>query len=308
MRAVLNGLAGLIFVIGFPALLLVDSAVRYGRDGEALVESARAAELRAAMVDATTALVASEVRGDPALAALDRMFVRGVVDQVLSAEWFEESIRSVHAAGVAGAVVARTAEIDLEKFKRTLGERLGLLEERAGEMCGPLFGPAACQDRGRAQQLIASYRQRGQRAIARIPDQILLWRDAGGADDLAVLATARLVGIGLLAAAVLALALVNSRRLAVLGGVLTAGALISLGLTLALRWAASGPVAHFLLRRARLDQRADEPIGLAADGLHRLAHEVVADATRAALVAASAVAVAGVALVAIGRRRARAPV
>jgi hypothetical protein len=305
LRAFATALVGLLFIAGFPALLFVDSAVRYGRDGEAMVGSARAADLRAALVDATTALVAGEVGGDPALAAVDRVFVRGAVDQVLSAEWFEDSIRSVHAAGVASAVTSRTAAIDLEPFKRALEGRLGLLEERAGDTCRQLFGAGPCADRGHAQEMIASYRRRGQRAISRIPDQLHLWADAGGAENMAALAAARWAGIGVLAVSLVALALLNARRPAVLGGILAAAGLVSLALTFALRLAASGPVARFLLRRARLDERADEPVRVAAAGLRRFAREVIADATTGALIAAAALTLGGIGLVVVSVLRDR---
>jgi hypothetical protein len=306
LRNFVNILAGAIFILGLPALLFLDSALRYARDGEALVDSARAARLREALVDATAALVVGEVARDPTLAAADRIFIRGGVDHVLSAEWFDGSIRSAHAAMVAGARGAsRTAVLELEAFKQALQVRLGLLEDRADQTCRALFGAEPCLDRGRAQELIDAYRRRGQRAIARIPHRILLWPDAGGAENLDLLATARRAGLGLLLASVIALAAASWRRPGVLGAILTAGAGLFLVLALALRLGASGPVARLLVARARVLEAADEPARIAAEGLRRLASEVVADATRTGMLAAGGLAAAGVVLVAAARRRSR---
>jgi len=303
LRYLVNALAGAAFVIGLPAVLLVDSAVRYAESGEALVESARSAGLREAMVDATAALVVGEVARDPTAAAVDRVFVRGAVDRVLSAEWFDDTIRSIHAAGLAG--VSRAAGADLEPFKAALRERLGLLEERAGSACRDLFGETPCRDRSRAQELIAAYQRRAQRAVARIPDHILIWRDAGGAEDLGLLVTARWAGLGLLLTSALALALANRRRPGALGGFLAAAGGLSLAIFLALRLAAAGPIAHVLIRRAEIDERADPPVRIAAAGLRRLADEVVADATRTGLIAAGAIAAVGLGLVAAAQMRSR---
>jgi hypothetical protein len=305
LRALVTAVASLLFIAGFPVVLFVDSAVRYGRDGEALVESARSAGLREALVDATAALVVSEVSRDPGLNAVNRLFIRGGIDHVLSAEWFDGSIRSVHAAAMTSARgAARTAEVDLEPFKRALSGRLGLVGARAADTCRQLFGSQQCADRGRAQQLIAGYRQRAHRATARIPDRLLLWPDAAGGEDLDLLAAIRWVGLALIVASAIALLVLLRRRPAALGAIIVAAAGTFLVLALALRLSASGPVSRFLIERAGLAQRGDPPITIATAGLQRFASEIVADATRDGLLVAAAVAAVGVALVATRYRRA----
>jgi len=306
VRALVNLVAGLVFVVGFPAVLFVDSALRYARDGEAWVGSARAAGLREALVDANAALVVGEVGRDPGLAALDRVFVRAGIDHVLSREWFDGTVRSVHAAAVTGARGAsRTAAVDLGEFKRALGVRLGLVGERASDTCRDLFGAEQCADQGRAQQLIATYRQRAGRAIARVPDRLMLWPDAGGGENLDRLASLRVLSLVLVLASVIALAIVNWRRPRVLGSILACGAAGFLVLGLVLRFGASGPIGRFLLHRAGIDEGGDQPVAIAARGLHRLAGQIVADATRGGMIFAAMLAAAGLALIAIARARER---
>jgi hypothetical protein len=306
VRALINLLAGLVFVVGFPAVLFVDSALRYARDGEAWVDSARSAGLREALVDANAALVVGEVGRDPGLAALDRVFVRAGIDHVLSREWFDGTVRSVHAAAVSGARGAsRTAAVDLGEFKRALEVRLGLVGERATDTCRELFGAQPCSDQGRAQQLIAAYRQRAGRAIARVPDRLLLWPDAGGGENLDRLSSLRGTSLILVLASVLALAVLNWRRPRVLGGVLATGAAAFLVLGLVLRFGASGPIGRFLLHRAGIDEGGDQPVAIAARGLHRFAGQIVADATRAGMIFAAMLAVVGIALIVVARARER---
>jgi hypothetical protein len=305
LRTLVTAVASLLFIVGFPVVLFVDSAVRYARDGEALVESARSSALREALVDATAALVVSEVSREPGLDAVNRVFIRGGIDHVLSAEWFDGSIRSVHAAAMTSARgAARTAEVDLEPFKQALSGRLGLVGARASETCRPLFGPQLCADHGRAQQLIERYRQRAHRATARIPDRLLLWPDAAGGEDLNLLAAIRWVGLGLVVASAIALLFLLRRRPAALGAIVVAATGVFLVLALALRLTASGPVSRFLIARAGLAQRDDQPISIATAGLQRFASDIVADATRDGLIVAAVLAAVGVVLVATRYRRA----
>ena len=298
-------MAGLVFIAGFPAALFVDSAVRYARDGDAWVASARSAGLREALADATAALVVGEVSRDASLAAVDRAFVRTGIDKVLTADWFDDSIRSVHAAAVTTAAgAARTAAVDLERFKSALELRLGLIGDRADDTCRQLFGAQPCADQGRAQQLIEHYRSRARRAIARVPDRLLLWPDAGGV-DLRLLAAIRSISLALVLASALALAIVNWRRPGVLGAILAAGAGLFLAGVLVLRLIASGPVARFLLERAGIEERADQPVGIAARGLRLFTSEIVADATRGGMIAAGVLVAAGVGLAALTHARGR---
>jgi hypothetical protein len=304
LRPLLTVFAAIVFIAGFPVVLFVDSAVRYARDDEALVSSARSAGLREALVDATATLVVSEVARDPGLNAVNRVFIRGGIDHVLSAEWFDGSIRSVHAAALTSARgAARTAEVDLEPFKRALSERLGLVSYRASDTCRQLFGAQPCADRGRAQQLITSYRQRAHRATTRIPDRLFLWPDAAGGEDLGLLAAIRWVGLALVVASAIGLLVLLRRRPAALGAIVVTAAGAFLVLALALRLSASGPVSRFLIARAGIDQRGDQPVAIAAAGLQRFASEIVADATRDGMLMAAVLAVAGVALVATRYRR-----
>jgi hypothetical protein len=305
LRALINAVAGLVFVAGFPAVLLVDSAVRYGRDGDAWVDSARSARLRQSLADATSALVVGEVSSDSSQAAVDRVFVRAGIDNVLTRQWFDDTIRSVHAAAVTSAAgAASTAAVDLEGFKAALEVRLGLIGDRAGDRCQEIYGAAPCADQGRAQQLIERYRLRAQRAIGRIPDRLLLWRDTGGV-DLRALGAIRWLGLALVLASALALGLVNWRRPAALGAILAAGAGLFLAGVVVLRLIASGPVARLLLARAGIEERADQPVGIAAHGLRVFTSEIVADATRGATIAACVLVAAGVGLAAFSRARSR---
>ena len=305
LRTFINAVAGLVFVVGFPAVLFVDAAVRYGRDGDAWVDSARSARLRESLADATSALVVGEVSRDASLAAVDRVFVRAGIDNVLTPQWFDDTIRSVHAAAATSAAgAARTAAVDLEGFKSALEVRLGLIGDRAGDTCRQLYGADPCADQGRAQQLIEHYRLRAQRAIGRIPDRLLLWRDTGGV-DLRTLGAIRWLALALVLASALTLGLVNRRRPAALGAILAGGAGLFLAGVLVLRLIASGPVARLLLARAGIDERGDQPVGIAARGLRAFTSEIVADATRGATIAACVLVAAGLGLAALSHARSR---
>jgi hypothetical protein len=306
VRNLATAAAGVALVLALPAALALDATVRYARSSAALVESARSAHLRESLVDATAALVVGEVAGDPTLAAVDRAFVRGAVDHVLSATWFDGTVRSVHRAVLEGTRPGSgTAGVDLEPFKQALELRLGVLEELAGDSCRQVFGDEACRDHGRASGLLTRYRQRARRAIARVPDRLFLWSDAGAAVDLGRLSTARWIAFALALAAAFALVAVNRRRPRVIGAILLAASGLFLAVALAMRAAASGPVAAFLLRRAGIRDRVDAPVRVAADGLRRLAHEVVVDATHTGVVLAIAIALAGAALLAASHVSAR---
>jgi hypothetical protein len=76
---------------------------------------------------------------------------------------------------------------------------------------------------------------------------------------------------------------------------------------LALRVTASGPVSRLLLERSQvLRADADGPARIAAQGLDRLASEVVADATRTGTVAAGGLTAAWIGLLLVARVRSRA--
>lgn len=260
LRTFINAVAGLVFVVGFPAVLFVDAAVRYGRDGDAWVNSARSARLRESLADATSALVVGEVSRDASLAAVDRVFVRAGIDNVLTPQWFDDTIRSVHAAAATSAAgAARTAAVNLEGFKSALEVRLGLIGDRAGDTCRQLYGADPCADQGRAQQLIEHYRLRAQRAIGRIPDRLLLWRDTGGV-NLRTLGAIRWLALALVLASALTLGLVNRRRPAALGAILAGGAGLFLAGVLVLRLIASG-TGGAPSARARRHRRARRPAG-----------------------------------------------
>ncbi len=114
--------------------------------------------------------------------------------------------------------------------------------------------------------------------------------------DLRALGAIRWIGLALVLASALALGIANRRRPAVLGAILAAGAGLFLAGVLVLRLIASGPVARLLLARAGIDERGDQPVGIAARGLRMYTSEIVADATRGGMIAACVLVAAGLGL------------
>jgi len=300
MRLLLTLPLTLLFAVAFAGFFVLDSVARYTADADAFVETAREAQVRKTLVDVTEEFIYGEMQKDPGLGTVSRSELRAMVEGVITEEWFEASVRAAHAAAMAALDEARaSAVVDLRDTKRALRDAVAELERRAGEACAKLMGTDACADADQARRLLAAYRKRADAAIGQIRDEVDIVeqltgdRGRGGAKGVTELETVRerlgdvrtlrWVGLGVLIACLLLIAVINasplSRMLRATGLALVLGAglyLVTVSATSGyLRDVADEHVAELRKRQAGLD-RYDRMI---AEGSERFTVELVARST-----------------------------
>jgi hypothetical protein len=312
MRALLLALTGTAFVLGFSGFFIADSVLTYVAEPEAVVESAHEAGLRDSAIEVIAELILAEPEAGPAPSHLDRRLAAMAVASVLTQDWIDTTIRTVHAAVLSMAESAEESPvIPFRPLRRALAAQVEELNSSAhqsaaqvAEACGRLFGAAECGSPEQAAALIDAYRAGAAGAVERIPEQVSLGHRVAtlARFNLDLLRTARWVAIGLLAACLLLAALFARgvrRRLLSLGSAVAIAAILCLlfiGLTRILAQSSIGDrVVARLMAIWSISPESVEQATIA--GVARFAARVLADATAAAWHRVGAIAVLGLFLI-----------
>lgn len=321
MRRLVTALLTIVFVLAFCGYFAVRSLLAYARDTEAVVATARAAGLRETSVTLATEMIHAELVRSPRLLDVPRPQIALIVGEVITDRWVDTVVRAAHASVVAaidgaGDSAGPSAAIDLEPTKHSLTTAFAGLASRARAECAAILGPERCESSSEARAALAAYQSSVRAAIRRIPDriEILTALAASGPAErldaiidvetlrqrLADLDTLRWIGLAVLIACLLAIALVNHRPLGRLlqatGAALTGAAVTYLAASKLLAWL--GPD---LLARQLAAVRAQQPetsaaAGIAMDGVQRVLIEMAARALGMASGVVIACAIAGVVL------------
>jgi hypothetical protein len=175
MRRLVTFLLTLIFVAGFCGFFAIQSLVTYARDTDAVVATARAADLRRTSVELATEVIYEELSSSAMLANVPKQQLAVAVREVITDQWVEGTVRDAHAGLVAaldGAGAGDRAEIDLGPTKDSLSKAFALLGARARAECAAILGPGPCVSSAKAKVAMAAYQVSVQTAIRRIPDRV----------------------------------------------------------------------------------------------------------------------------------------
>lgn|GEM_PF-5005053 len=187
MRDLVTGLLSLLFIAAFFVFFFVGSLLQFAGDSDQVVEAARVADSRGALVDAVSELAAREVnQGGGRVAAAG---LRPAIADVVTQAWFDATVRGAHGALVEALEEgATTAVFDLRPVASELGRAVDALARRADTQCERFLGDAACANREAASEVIALQRFRAHNAIARLPLRVdvvdLLGRASSGGQRL----------------------------------------------------------------------------------------------------------------------------
>lgn len=217
MRVLLTALLIAVFVPAFVAFWLVRSVVGYAADTDAVVDSARAADLRGLGIQILVDDVYEELDTDPVFKPIPREQLRAIAEDIVTQRWFDDALRTAHAAFVRAILDARDdAVIDLRDTRRQLTESLDGLRERALDECAAVLGPALCSGDEAAEQVVGAYDAKARAAVADIPDEIDLVDELGVKDveqirsRLGDTRTVQWVGLGVLLVCLLAIMALNA--------------------------------------------------------------------------------------------------
>jgi hypothetical protein len=226
---------GSLFAIAFAAFFLFQSVTRYPLDTDAIVETLRAADVRTAALDTLEDAVRRQVLEDPEDPVFAEFAVsqsRTVIDQVITDEWFYDTVGQAH-RGLVDFLEqgADRTQIDLTAIKDRLREMLWEAGRHGVEMCDAVNAGRACRDAARdVQRTLRRYRGQVEQAMARVPDKVnLTWlltmggaapgeleRSAGLVEVRQALETMRMLrwlGLGALILLLGLVALINMRSL-----------------------------------------------------------------------------------------------
>lgn len=217
MRVLLTALLIAVFVPAFVAFWLVRSVVGYAADTDAVVDSARAADLRGLGLQILVDDVYEGLQRDPDLQPIPREQLRAIADDIVTQAWFDDALRTAHAAFVRAIVDARDdAVIDLRDTRAQLTDSLAALRDRALARCADVLGADVCQSEASVELLVAGYDAKARAALADIPDEIDLVREMDVKDveqirsRLGDTRTVQWVGLGVLLVCLLAIMALNA--------------------------------------------------------------------------------------------------
>jgi hypothetical protein len=317
LRVLLTIVLAIAFVVGFFAFFLLDSVLRYSTDADAFVDTARSAEVRTMLADATEEFLFQEIAADPSLSGISRTELRAMIDSVISEQWFEATVRSAHGAAMTAIDDAsKAAVIDLRQTKAALHGALDELVQRANTQCAAVLGVAACADAEAARAVVGAFRVRAGRGIDRIRDEVDLVAELRGGDArktanldavrsrIGDVRTWRWIGLGLLAVCLGLIAVVNlhplSRLLTATGVSLMLAAGIYLALVGVVRASARTRIGDEIAD-ARSRHATEEPFDrIIADGTRKLTVELVDRSTRQSTIPVTLVGLVGIGLFAGG--------
>lgn len=237
MRAFTTFILIVVLTAATAALTLVDGAVRMLLDPAEVIGAARQAGVRAALVDAAAHEIAREA-GPQAHA---------IVDGILAADWFEGTLRRVHAAAV--TTIERTpssAVLDLRPVKKELIAAIEELHGRVEGACVRLAGREQCAGPSPARRRVEKAEAEASQALLLAADEIELgdgaleqerWREV-----LTYAPHARAIAAGVLGLLLLFIVLLNLAPLRRF--------LLATGLALLIAAAASLALHYDLERRA----------------------------------------------------------
>ena len=235
MRILGTVVFGFLFLVAFGSFFLFQSVTGYPADTEAVVGTLRAADVRTATLDVLESKIREEVQKDaedPIFAEYILSQSRQVIDEVITDEWFYDSIGQAH-RGLVDFLESGTdrVRIDLTQTKERLRTLLWEAGRHGVEMCDAVGAGRACYDRARdLQRTLRAYRRQVDQAMAQVPDTAnLTWLlTMGGAEPGAVenssdlaevregldkLAKARWYGFGGLVVLLGLIVLINKRSL-----------------------------------------------------------------------------------------------
>jgi hypothetical protein len=299
MRRLVTFLLILIFSAGFCGFFAIQSLVTYARDTDAVVATARSADLRRTGVDLATNVIYDELRSSRLLANVPKQQLAVAVREVMTDDWVAGTVRDAH-AGLVAAIdgAGDTAELDLGPTKDSLSRAFAQLGARALAECAAFLGPGPCVSSAKAKVALAAYQASVQMAIRRIPERVDLLAAPGAATDasgpaarigaiidvdtlrrrLNDLGALRWLGLAALGVGLVLIALVNwrpaGRTLQATGTALTAAAISYLLLARLVTWLTPRLIAGF--GEGVRDQHADAgaTTTIVMDGLERMLTEL----------------------------------
>jgi len=324
MRRLVTSLLTLIFIAGFCSFFAVQSLVTYARDTDAIVATARAADLRRTGVELVTDVIYQELSGSARLANVPKQQLAVAVREVITEPWVEGAVRDAHAGLVAaldgaGDDAGDRAGFDMKLTKDSLSRAFVLLGEQVRAKCAVILGPGPCVSSDKAKRAMVAYQNGVQAAIRRIPDRVSLLAalEASGQaervdaiidvdtlrrqlDDLGAL---RWVGLATLGLGLVLIALVNwrppGRTLQATGTALTAAPIAYLLLARLGTWL--GPILIEGAGERVRAQYAGATAKILTDGMERMLAELVVRALDMARGVVIVCAIAGVLLLVASR-------
>jgi hypothetical protein len=322
MRRLVTYLLTLIFIAGFCGFFAVQSLVTYARDTDAVVETAKAANLRETAVTLTAGAIHAQLSSSTKLGKVPKVQLTAAVGQVISDSWVESTVRAAHTSLVAALDGAgQTAEIDLRPTKASLSTAFALLGTSAIKRCAEFLGTGPCSSGPKATAAMAVYTRSVQAAIERIPERVDLLaalQASGQAERVGAfidvdglrhrlneLGRLRWLGLAALAVGLVLIALVNwrpaGRTLQATGTALVLAAVAYLILAKVLGWLAPRVIEGAIepVRAQHQDQGATATVIL--DGLERMLTELVVRALNMASGVVLVCALGGVLLVVASR-------
>jgi hypothetical protein len=173
MRRLATFLLTSIFIAGFCGFFAIQSLVTYARDTEAVVDTAKAANLRKAAVELTAGAIHAELQRSTRLGKVPKLQLTVAVGDVISDRWVEGAVRDAHTALVAALDGAGDkAEIDLRPTKDSLASAFALLGASAIKRCAEFLGTGPCSSGPRAAVAMATYTRGVKAAVESIPDRL----------------------------------------------------------------------------------------------------------------------------------------
>lgn len=173
-------IVGLLGAISFSAFFLLDSALSYVEAPARVAETAAAHGLHERAMDAAELVLVDELGrsglGRPALVEHVRREARAIVGQVLSVEWFYESLRVAYGSALAMVRGTETRPVDLSAKKAELARKLGVLSRGVIDDCRALVADPACDDPARRAEISSHVERAIERAVRDIPDTIAVER------------------------------------------------------------------------------------------------------------------------------------
>ncbi|ACY17018.1 hypothetical protein [Haliangium ochraceum] len=299
MRGLLTSILWLGFVLGFLGFFAMRSVVDYARDTDAVLASARSADLRSTASEVTTQIIMDELAEHKLLSRVPRMQVTSVVDRVIDHGWFEGTLRDTHeslARAIDGA--GDTATLELGPTKLRLIAAFAELAARVRQECAAVLGPGLCKSKARAGAAVAAYVASVRATVKALPERVEILRSLERlegdprvsaiadvdtmrrwAADVRVL---RWAGLGLLAVCLLLMAWLNANPRAqmarVLGGALAAAAGSYLVIATLLERFGADLLAAEWSRQAAAQGQTSAVAELVRDGSGRLLIEMLVDA------------------------------
>ncbi|NUP08265.1 MAG: hypothetical protein HOW73_19620 [Polyangiaceae bacterium] len=287
MRAIASFITLVAFAILSLAVFVSVTVLEYAKDSRALVASARSSGTRQAIVDTLTEHVVADDPTTPLPSAINREAVRAGIESVVTEEWLDRTIVSIHAAS--GSVVEQTedrAVVPLHELKQAVVVRFNVLEDSVESSCQSLFGQLVCGDAETAAASMRAYRLRLTRALERIPDRIDLGPEVRAVAPPTIRLWRVALGVaigGLVACLVVTLAIHRrdaGRALQWFGLELVVATLLCLSVVGAARFVGEHALGQRLVTAVESHALSGESSRIAARGIRRLSAQIVADATR----------------------------